>query len=139
MKKLTGLLIMLLMATGCEKLETVLGNGPVGRYQMVTSSQPDGTSSTFILDTKNGAAWKLRENDFLPIPLVRPADQQKLEFLQQPTAKIALMKHQKGLPLNQEEKEALIASIKSELHRRGAPIAGEDTSATPRGSEQQSK
>ncbi|MEN9846094.1 MAG: hypothetical protein RIS36_1241 [Pseudomonadota bacterium] len=70
MQKTTALLMILTVATGCD-------NGPVGRYQMVIDSSSGGASSTYLLDTKNGVAWRLREHGFWPIPVVSAEDAQK--------------------------------------------------------------
>ena len=122
MRKLTALLAVVVAITGCDKLETTLGNGPVGRYQIVTSPQPDGAANTFILDTRNGTAWRLseKENTFLPIPVLsrenhiaelkrqsEKSPEEKIALLKALRAELAVEKQKRGLPPSPEEPEAL--------------------------------
>lgn len=122
MRKLTALLAVVVAITGCDKLETTLGNGPVGRYQIVTSPQPDGAANTFILDTRNGTAWRLseKENTFLPIPVLsrenliaelkrqsEKSPEEKIALLKALRAELAVEKQKRGLPPSPEELEAL--------------------------------
>jgi hypothetical protein len=101
MRKITAFLAVILAITGCDKLEATLGNGPVGRYQMVTSSQPDGAANTFILDTKNGTAWRLREKDFWPIPVVNPDAAKRNEELKERLARLEAEARRRGIAVGE--------------------------------------
>lgn len=125
MRKLTALLAVVVAITGCDKLETTLGNGPVGRYQIATSSQPDGAAGTFILDTRNGTAWRLseKENTFLPIPVL--SRENRIAELKRQIAERKALLAQRGLVTSPEdleksgkspeEKIALLKALRAEI------------------------
>jgi hypothetical protein len=138
MRKITALLIMLVAATGCD-------NGPVGRYQMVTNSYPDGAAGTFILDTKNGNAWKLQENEFWPFPVVKSDAATRNAELKARLSRLEAAAKQPDIPIPQgeitaEEKESLLkkkreqikvlkALLAVEKQKRGLPPSPEELEA----------
>lgn len=147
MQKITTLFTIVLAISGCDKLETTLGNGPVGRYQMVSSSQPDGVSSTFILDTKNGTAWKLQENEFWPFPVVKSDAASRNADLKARLARLEAAAKQRGIPVAEqsvipqgeksaatsEDKIATLKALRAELatekQKRGLPLKPEELEA----------
>lgn len=67
MGRIAALLAAVVAITGCEKLETALGGGSVGRYQIVINRHkvdgefPEGDSAeAFLIDTAKGRVWSFR-------------------------------------------------------------------------------
>jgi hypothetical protein len=120
MQKLTALLAAVIAITGCDKLETTLGYGSVGRYQVVASSLADAGSTVFLVDSKTGTTWRLNEDEFVPIKVVsleldaarkRNAELKekvaRLEQLKKMKAELLIEKRNKGTQLNPEEEKFL--------------------------------
>jgi hypothetical protein len=120
MRKLTALLATVIAITGCDKLETTLGYGSVGRYQVVASSLADAGSTVFLVDSKTGTTWRLNEDEFVPIKVVsleldaarkRNAELKekvaRLEQLKKMKAELLIEKRNKGTQLNPEEEKFL--------------------------------
>jgi hypothetical protein len=120
MRKLTALLAAVIAITGCDKLETTLGYGSVGRYQVVASSLADAGSTVFLVDSKTGTTWRLNEDEFVPIKVVsleldaarkRNAELKekvaRLEQLKKMKAELLIEKRNKGTQLNPEEEKFL--------------------------------
>lgn len=120
MRKLTALLATVIAITGCDKLETTLGYGSVGRYQVVASSLADAGSTVFLVDSKTGTTWRLNEDEFVPIKVVsleldaarkRNAELKekvaRLEQLKKMKAELLIEKRNKGTQLNPEEENFL--------------------------------
>lgn len=121
MRELTALLATVIAITGCDKLETTLGYGSVGRYQVVASSLADAGSTVFLVDSKTGTTWRLNEDEFVPIKVVsleldaaRNRDEErkkeireKIAFLKKELRAKLLEKRSKGIQLSSEEEERL--------------------------------
>jgi hypothetical protein len=120
MIKLTALLTAVIAITGCDKLETTLGYGSVGRYQVVASSLADAGATVFLVDSKTGTTWRLNEDEFVPIKVVsleldaarkRNAELKdkvaRLEQLKKMKAELLIEKRNKGTQLNPEEEKFL--------------------------------
>lgn len=120
MIKLTALLATVIAITGCDKLETTLGYGSVGRYQVVASSLADAGSTVFLVDSKTGTTWRLNEDEFVPIKVVsleldaaRKRDEEhkkkvaRLEKLKERLEKLKKIneKRNQGIQLTPEEEE----------------------------------
>lgn len=105
MRKTAVLLWAVVAITGCDKLETTLGNGPVGRYQMVASVG----ANTFIIDTKSGSVWRFSGYKFWPVTVetTGKSPEEKLAQLKALRAELAVEKQKRGLPPSPEELQAL--------------------------------